>query len=339
MRRPFASARRAASVAENVHVRVRLSTGATGYGEGSPAPYVTGETIDSVARDAALAADVLLERDARRVREWSAALVEAIPGATARAAVECAVLDALARALGLPLWHWFGGATDRVQTDYTLTLAPPAEVARYAAEARAAGYRVLKIKVGTDPDEDEARVRAIVAAAPDARLRLDANQAFDPGQALRFVRRLVAANLPIELLEQPVPRDDWDGLAAVTRESPIPVIADEAIHTPVDVIRVTRTRAAHGVSLKLAKSGPLAALAMIAIARAAGLKLMLGCMLESLLGIGVAVHLACGTGAFDYLDLDAHALIGLAPPGRPFAQRDDWLLVPHDAAGHGWEPA
>ncbi|MBI3909361.1 MAG: dipeptide epimerase [Armatimonadetes bacterium] len=339
MRRPFASARRASTVAQTVCVTAHLEGGVVGYGEGAPAPYVTGETVASVARDATLATDALQGLDARRIRHWGAALREALCGPTARAAVEGALLDALARTRHLSLWHWFGGAREWVETDFSLTLGPLEEVGRHAAEARAAGYRTLKIKVGgSEPEVDEARVRAVAAAAPDARLRLDANQSFTPETALRLVSRLLEAGIPVELLEQPVPKDDWEALAAVTRACPVPVIADEAVQSVAQAMCVARTGAAHGINIKLAKCGPLAALEIIAVARAAGLRLMLGCMLESLLGIGAAVHLACGTGAFDYLDLDSHALIGLEPTGRPFAQTGAVLSVDPEAPGHGWEP-
>jgi len=142
--------------------------------------------------------------------------------------------------------------------------------------------------------------------------------------------------VPVELLEQPVPASDLDGLAAVTRECAVPVIADEAVLDAASALRIAATGAAHGVNIKVAKSGLLEATRIIAVARAGGLKLMLGCMMESLLGIGAALHLATGTGAFDYLDLDSHALIGLTPTGRPFAQEGDVLRPDISAVGIGW---
>ncbi|HEU4754882.1 MAG TPA: enolase C-terminal domain-like protein, partial [Armatimonadota bacterium] len=103
-------------------------------------------------------------------------------------------------------------------------------------------------------------------------------------------------------------------------------------------LRVAATGAAHGINIKLAKAGMLGALQIIAIARAAGLKLMIGCMLETLPGNGAAVHFACGTGAFDYLDLDSHMLVGIETPGLPFEQRGDELRVRADVPGTGWQP-
>jgi L-Ala-D/L-Glu epimerase len=250
-----------------------------------------------------------------------------------------AVLDALTRSWGVPLYRWFGGWSTSIVSDLTLTIGPAAEVAVTAAEAHAAGFRALKIKVGgPSQDEDLERVRVIAAAAPGVRLRLDANQAFTVDGALSFLAECARYSLPIELVEQPVPADDWEALGAVTARSPVPVIADEAVVKPSDALRVASTGAAHGINIKVAKAGLLGAVQIIAIAKAGGLQLMLGCMMESLLGIGASLHLACGTGAFDYLDLDSHTLIGLTASARPFSQQVDVLQVSDSGPGIGWTP-
>lgn len=340
MRSPFTSAKRRSAVAENVRVTCALGDGTRGYGEGSPAAYVTGETAQSVLLDCQLAAPGLLGLDVRRQRICCELLAGTLPNSpTGRAAVEMALLDSLTRALGIGLWHWFGGATDEIRTDLTIPIADSPAAAAIARAAAENGYRSLKIKVGgPDPESDRVRVLAVAAAAPGCGLRLDANQAFTPAAALAFVRDLLEHDVAVELLEQPVPNDDLDGLAAVTRESPVPVIADEAVLSAADALRIARRGAAHGINIKLAKLGFSGALEAIAVARAAGLKLMLGCMLESLLGSGAAVHLACGTGAFDYLDLDSHTLIGLEPEGTPFAQEGERIRVAAECVGIGWQP-
>jgi L-Ala-D/L-Glu epimerase len=339
MKSPFESAKRRSTEAENVLVIVALSDGTTGYGEASPASYVTGETAQTVL-DAVSSAHGLAGRDPARVAAWASVLNESLTEhPTARSAVEMAILDALTRSWGIPLWVYFGGAVQEVRSDLTVPIAAPEQASAIAAEAAGMGYRSLKIKVGgPDREADLERVRAVSRAAPGAGIRLDANQGFGPDEALAFLRDCQSAGVPVELMEQPVPRDDWEGLAAVTRRSPVPVIADEAVVDAQAALRVAATGAAHGINIKVAKAGLLGALQIVAIARAAGLKLMLGCMLESLLGIGASLHLACGTGAFDYLDLDAHALIGLTPAGLPFAQEGDVLRVDAGAPGIGWRP-
>jgi L-Ala-D/L-Glu epimerase / N-acetyl-D-glutamate racemase len=329
MASPFESAQRRSTVARNARVTVTLSNGTRGLGEASPAAYVTGEDQASVCATQVPVRTALLGEDIHRWVRWEARLREALPTApTARSAVEMALLDAAARGAGLPLWQWLGGATTRVITDLSIPISPPEEAAERAAGAHDRGFRHIKIKVGgPDREADAARVRAIAKRCPGVRLRLDANQGFTPTEAVSFVAALLAARVDVELLEQPVAKEDWEGLAWVTARSPVPVIADEAIQSPADAVRVAATGAAHGVNIKLAKSGVRGALEIITVCRAAGLKLMIGCMLETDVGIGMAVHLACGTGAFDYLDLDAHLLIGLKPPYRGFRQRGDLLAV------------
>jgi L-Ala-D/L-Glu epimerase len=328
LERPFESAKRRTEVAELVRVTARLHGGAEGRGEAAPAAYVTGEDAASLHLAVVAATGALVGMEADRPRLWLDRLNEALPNHPGgRAAMEAALLDALAARCGMSLWRWLGGATPTVVSDLSIPLLPPLEAAAVAREAVAGGFSRLKIKVGgPSPEEDEARVRAIAAAAPGTPLRLDGNQGFAPAAALAFVGRLVDAGVPVELLEQPVDRADWAALAAVTRRSPVPVIADEAVLTPADALRVA-AGAAHGINIKLAKSGLTGALSIIAIARAAGLRLMLGCMLESDWGIRTAVHLACGTGAFDYLDLDAHLLIGLKPPYGGFTQAGERITV------------
>jgi L-Ala-D/L-Glu epimerase len=328
LERPFESAKRRTEVAELVRVTARLQGGAEGHSEAAPAAYVTGEDAASLHQAVLAAAGTLIGMEADRPRRWLDRLDEALPDHPGgRSAVEAALLDALAARCGMPLWRWLGGATPRVISDLSIPLLPPPEAAAVAREAVARGFSRLKIKVGGPSQEaDEARVRAIAAAAPGTPLRLDGNQGFDPEAALTFVRGLVDAGVAVELMEQPVNREDWEALTHVTRRCPVPVIADEAVLTPADALRVA-AGAAHGINIKLAKSGIAGALAIIAIARAAGLRLMLGCMLESDWGIRTAVHLACGTGAFDYLDLDAHLLIGLKPPYAGFTQEGETITA------------
>jgi L-alanine-DL-glutamate epimerase-like enolase superfamily enzyme len=337
MKSPFTTARRRTSFADNVLVTVRLGDGALGYGEASPAEYVTGETAEGVLAAIPQFVGALEGQEVRNWRHWSHSLAEA--GPTCRSALEMALLDALAKSLGVSLHTWFGGAQTSVVSDLTLTIGPADEVAATAAEAYAAGFRALKIKVGgPSRDEDLERVRAIAAAAPGVRLRLDANQAFTADGALALLADCVRYSLPIELVEQPVPAEDWEALAAVTAGSSVPVIADEAVVHPADALRIASTGAAHGINIKVAKAGLLGALQIMAIAHAGRLKLMLGCMMESLLGIGASLHLACGTGAIDYLDLDSHTLIGLKPEGLPFSQKADVLTVNETEPGIGWRP-
>jgi L-alanine-DL-glutamate epimerase-like enolase superfamily enzyme len=171
----------------------------------------------------------------------------------------------------------------------------------------AEGFRVLKVKVGGDPAEDLHRLVAIrKAAGPDAVIRLDANQGWTARQAVRLVSELEDADLGIELVEQPVPAGDLDGLAFVSSRVCTPVAADEAVWSPADLVEVVRRRAADVVNIKLAKSGGLRpARALLAVAEAAGVQVMIGSMMESHVGIGAAASLAALADTPYVADLDA----------------------------------
>ena len=161
---------------------------------------------------------------------------------SARCGLEMAVLDAFGMVSGISLHRLLGAALPSMATDITIPIVPNA--GELAEMAWAVGMRVFKIKVG-DPDRaaDAARVKAIRAAAPNARLRIDANQAFTPEEAISFIRGLIDDGAAVEMLEQPVHCDDFEGLNRVAERSPVPVFADESCRTPADAIRLVSTTA------------------------------------------------------------------------------------------------
>ncbi|HSV74528.1 MAG TPA: enolase C-terminal domain-like protein [Chthonomonadales bacterium] len=324
LRRPFATAqdRLDRQVSRPVRVRVGLDNGRIYVGETVAVQYVTGETPEatiSAIRSAAPALEGAALSTPRLAINAAAAALDGAPAAVA--GLEIAVLRAFAGEAGISLLSLFGGARTSIESDLTLSLADdPAEGAR---EAVRQGYRRLKLKVGSpDPGDDLARLRATASAAPDAILRVDANQAFsDAGEAIRWLRAATTVCPRIELVEQPTPKDDLRALDAVARAFPGLVFADEACRTPALAHAiVTRTQAA-GLNLKLMKSGVAGLLESGAVARAAGRRLMVGCMLETALGIGFAAALACGTGWFDFADLDSHLLLDAPGPCPHFTQR------------------
>ncbi|MFB6221082.1 MAG: dipeptide epimerase, partial [Halolamina sp.] len=296
--------------AANVLVTVETESGVTGYGEGSPIAPVTGETRDAALATARAAADVVEGRSVAAYRRVVADLRSTFPGmASAMFAVETAVLDAFCRERGLPLSELFGGPPEPVETDMTIPIVGPEDATRRTSDAVADGYDHLKIKTGNDVAEDVRRVIAVRDAAPDAALKVDANQGWTPKETAEFVDRVAAQGIALELIEQPVPADDIAGLADARRRVDVPIAADEAVFTPDDAIRVVREEAADVINAKLGKSGPLAVADIVAIAQGANLDCMIGCMLESAVGIHTSAHVVAGTGAFSYVDLDGNRLL------------------------------
>ncbi|NLC59223.1 MAG: dipeptide epimerase [Armatimonadetes bacterium] len=332
--RPFETAAARRTAAHNVLLTLELAGGAQGTGEVAPAPHVTGEDQADTLRRLEAFAGALVGQDVARYRALSEAFRRAYPEApAARAGLESALLDAYCRHLGVPLFHFLGGATAELRTDVTVPIVAPAEAEEVARQAVAQGFTDLKVKVGAG-NHDFERTLAVARAAPGVPIRLDGNQGFTPEGAVAFLRRVLDAGVTVALYEQPVPREDLAGMRFVRERVSVPVAADESVIHPEDAYRVAQAGAADVVNLKLMKSGVLGALAIAGLCRAAGLRLMLGCMLESRLGISVAAHLAAGLGGFDFLDLDGHLLTGDTCASGGFSQTGSRLSLSPDLPGH-----
>ncbi len=269
-----------------------------GLGEAACLPPVTKEDQGDVLRE--------LERVQIADADALAGL-----GPVARAAVETAILDAMARIEGIPVRDLLDGASvDALETDVTIAIAAPAKMAELARVWVARGFRALKVKVGKDVDADARALEAVGRAAPTATLRVDANAGYSAAEAVDLAHACERLGLRVECWEQPCAADDLDGMTEVAAALDAPVIADESVKTLEDVRVLVRRRYADGVNLKLAKSGgPLACLAIGIAARAAGLRLMVGGMVETRLGMTAASHLACALGGVDFVDLDTAWLL------------------------------
>jgi L-alanine-DL-glutamate epimerase-like enolase superfamily enzyme len=329
LRHAFATSQDALArmVAHPVVIEVTLDDGRVAYGESAPVPYVTGETQETVLNAVVMAAGVITGQDVMRLRPLSEMLLAALPHSpTARAGIEMALYSAFSKIAGLPLCQLWGGAVDTVETDITLSMTPDAP--ERAEEAWEAGIRQFKLKVGSpNPEEDFQRLLAIQRAVPEGRLKVDANQGFTADSALRFISKAVDAGIHLELVEQPVPKADIAALNAVAVASPVPIFADEAVQTPADALRIVRETQVQGINVKMMKSGISGMLDIIAIARAANRKLMIGCMLESRRGIACSLAIACGTGAFDYVDLDSHLLLKEEGENPYFLQNGPYMTI------------
>ncbi|MCW3061033.1 MAG: L-alanine-DL-glutamate epimerase of enolase superfamily [Capsulimonas sp.] len=317
LRAPFAIAQRTAYEAQNVLIIVETDQKEMrGLGASAPVAYVTGETIPTVIETLTRFVPTLIGRSIGDFDAILALVGEALSeNPSARAGLEMALYDLWAKSRNLSLWAHFGGARAELISDMTVPIVSASEAAALSVQAAKDGFHSLKIKVG-DPkghDADRARIMDIAAAAPGMRLRIDANQAFTPEDAVAFTRSLEPIQSSIDLIEQPVHKADFAGLKFVRENVSLPIYADESACTPDSVRQLIAMDAVDGVNVKLMKSGITGALEIIALCREAGKGLMLGCMLETSLGIAAAAHIAGGTGAFDFIDLDSHHLLSPIP--------------------------
>jgi L-Ala-D/L-Glu epimerase len=318
----FTISRESQSVAHNRLVRVAVRAGGAGMeglGECAPHRFIgSGLERCMAALDAAAAA--------LKDYEWGppaleqALLIETIPDCPpARAAVEMAMLDIIGRARGMPLWRMWGIDPDASpRTSFTIGIDAPDYMVEKARRARTRGFDILKVKVGMDGDIDTCRR---IIGETGCALRVDANCAWTPDEAVLKGRQL--ADMGVELIEQPIPPGDNAALRRVADEVSIPIIADESVLTSRDA--ATLAGCADGVNVKLAKCGGLIeARRVIETARARGMKVMLGCMIESSIGITAAAHLA---PLVDFVDLDGNLLLA-KDPFRGVTAEGDRLVLP-----------
>jgi L-alanine-DL-glutamate epimerase-like enolase superfamily enzyme len=330
---PFTISRRSQETAEVVVAELEDEGGMVGVGAAAPASYYgeTPETVEAVLPSLLGAAESV--GDPHALAAVERAMRETVEGnPAARAAVEVAQQDLAAKRLGVPLYRLWGLEADRTpQTSFTIGLAETETMGERAAEAIEAGHDVLKVKLGTG--RDEAVVAAVREAAPDATVRVDANGAWTPREAVRAARRF--DDYGVEFVEQPVAADDPEGLRFVYEKSPLPVAADESCVTAADVPAVADR--ADVVVVKLMKCGGLAAARrQIAAAHAHGLEVMVGCMVESNASIAAACHLA---PLVEYVDLDGALLLGEDPYDGVAFDGGEVRLDALDRPGTGARPA
>jgi L-alanine-DL-glutamate epimerase-like enolase superfamily enzyme len=295
---PFIIARGGRSEYRTVMVRITDQDGACGWGEAAPSAFY-GETVGTVMAALEVYAP-LLGNDPFLLDAIETRLAVALSGnASARAAISSALHDLVAQRAGMPLWRWWG--LDRAaapRSTFTVGLDTPAMIRQKVTEA--AEYPILKIKLGGDDDIGTLRV---LRDCTDRELRVDANCAWTAAHAIRMLP--VLEEFGVTVLEQPVAPGDIDGLRQIRRRAMLPIIADESCVTSADIPRLVGC--VDGINIKLAKCGSLReALRMIAIARAHQMTVMVGCMIESSLGITAAAQL---TPLVDIVDLDGAALL------------------------------
>ena len=302
---PFRTALGQHNILENVLFSVELSNGIRGFGEAAVASHITGETVSQTLKNLQ---SVSRQIKGRKLAD-SPALSEEFSSQFSKnkcalAAFEMALLDAYTRERGMPLWRAFGTRLRKFRTDMTVVLGTVREAEASVREILKRGIRSLKVKIGKSFDEDVKRVLVVAKIAGQCPIFLDANQGFTAAQALKFLRELNRHKIKPALIEQPVPKNDFEGLKKVTRESKTLVLADESAGSLVDVKRIIREKAADAVNIKLMKTGLLESYEIAKFAAKHGLKLMIGCMMETPLATTAAAHFVAGIGGFDFIDLD-----------------------------------
>jgi o-succinylbenzoate synthase len=295
-------------------VRVRLSNGTEGWGEAAPFTSITGETWRTVL---AILEELKPHVVGRDFFEYGVILDEIermiTRNTSAKAALDIALHDALAKHAKLPLNAMLGKHAAQLETTQTVGLENLDETLRQARELDEHGVTRIKIKIGGEPETDVKRIGAVrEALGGDVAITVDANQGYSVRQAIQTLKRL--ERYEVEFCEQPVHYRDLEGMAEVRRNSNIPIMADECVHSPRDALEVVKRRAADMINIKLMKSGGiLAAKRIAAIAEAADMPCMVGCMIETKVGISAGCHFATSQPIVKFADLDGHTTLTADP--------------------------
>jgi L-alanine-DL-glutamate epimerase-like enolase superfamily enzyme len=315
--KPFKTALRTVETLRSVVVAITTDSGTTGWGEAPPTGAITGDSLGGI-RGAIheFIAPRLIGKDIANLEDCLDTLERScIKNTSAKAAIDMALYDSFGQLHKTPLYQLLGGFRRRIETDLTISVNSPEEMARDSQEAVARGFRILKIKVGTDPDLDIKRLQAVRRAIGDGPvIRVDANQGWSPREAVRIMALLEKADHGIELVEQPVLAHDFDGLKYVRDHIATPVLADEAVFTAHDAEELIRRNAADYLNIKLMKTGGIrGALRICALAEIHGVECFMGCMMESKLSVTAATHVACAKSCITRYDLDSAALCAVDP--------------------------
>ena len=335
---PFKTALRTVNSVEDVIVEIHTDCGAIGYGEAPPTGAITGDTTGAIIgaiRDHI--AKTIIGKDVDEFEPLLQSVQKCIVGNTsAKAAVDMALWDLYGQLYNIPVYKMLGGGRKKITTDITISVNDPETMVKDALAAIDRGYDCLKMKVGINPELDVTRLAAVRhAVGKHVVIRIDANQAWQPKEAVRILNQMQEKGLDIELVEQPVKAHDFEGLKYVTQRSYVPVLADEAVFSPEDAMTIMKMGAADLINIKLMKCGGLYnALKIASAAEVFGVQCMIGCMLEAKSSVNAAVHLSCAKNIITKVDLDGPVLCSEDPilGGAVFNEKD---ITVSDAPGLG----
>jgi len=308
-----------------IYIRLETRDGRVAWSCTVAHPDLNGEEPANTLRACQAGADLLPDLHPTHIEySLSRLSAEIASSPAALCAFDLLFHDLLGLAAGMPLYRILGGYRRRIQTSVTIPIASVQESVDLAREKVRLGFRKLKIKGGLDPEEDVRRIQAIHRSLPDIVLRLDADGGYTVEQALDVARAL---ENKLEMLEQPTPAHDLVSLGQATRHSPVPVLADQSLSGPKSALELATHRYADGLSVKMASCGGLNCARQIdAIARAANLATMVGCLIEPALLIAAGLSFALSSPNVGYADLDGNLELVNDPSVPGFRLEEGWLI-------------
>ena len=339
LKTPFKTALRTVDTIEDIVITMHTDTGHIGYGEAPATAVITGDTHGSIIEAIhKVIAPRIIGQEIANLNRITRLIQSALEkNSSAKAAVEIAVYDLFAQLYGAPLYKILGGGDPVITTDITISVDYIDKMVADSLAAVERGFESLKVKVGKDIELDVERVKAIYAAVEDrALIRVDANQAWTAKQAVFAIQTLEDAGVRMELVEQPVKAQDLEGMKYVTERVHTPIMADESVFGPTQVIELIRMRAADIINIKLMKTGGISnALHIADIAAMYGIECMIGCMVETSISVAAAAHIAVAKAdVITKVDLDGPSLCKFNPVDGGVLFNDSEITL-SDAPGLG----
>ena len=307
LKEPFRIAIMEIRRAQSLFIRINTNQEIYGVGEANPTWGITGETQAISAAGAGDLGKLIMGRNPldveNRMREIDRFLIR---NSTLRSAFDMALYDILGKAAELPLYALIGGGKRSFWTDNTISIADPDSMARKAVDYKNQGFQAIKVKLGTTADQDIERIQKIrEAIGDDLPIRIDANQGWDYKTAVTVLKSLEP--MGIEYCEQPVAFWDYENMRRIRQNTSIAIMADESLFDLHDAFKLASMGCCDYFNIKLAKAGGIhTALKINAIAEGSGIRCMVGCMMETRLGLTAAAHVVSARPNICYADLDGY---------------------------------
>lgn len=292
---------------EEIVIKIITDTEEIGIGSAATTYKITGDTEESILGALRIIKNNLIGKEIDDLQGTFKLLDNVIANNTsAKAAVDMAVYDLFGKKYNMPLYKLFGGYRNSIETDITINLGSTEDMVSASLDAVMNGYTYLKLKVGTDTHTAIDRIKCISKAIRKGTLiRIDADQSWRPKEAVRTIRKLEDMDLDIDFVEQPVKARDYEGLKFVKENVDVEILADESVLGPAETLKIVKDRSADLINIKLMKCGGFHnALKMVNMAEIPGIKCMMGCMLESKIGITAAASFAVARSNMINADLD-----------------------------------
>ncbi len=338
LKKPFVIANETTEVADNIFIRLETETGIVGWGCSTP-DVVTSETKETVLGNFEVAKQLIVGCDPTRINSVNFTLDNELKGnSSLKAGVNMAMYDIVGKMAGMPLFRLLGGYREKIATSVTIGLNPTELMVEEARQIVSEGFKSIKIKCGVDVEKDIENILAIrEAVGSTMNLRLDANEGYSVGDALRLVKTLEKEGVAIEILEQPTKADYLYSLKDVANQCSVPIMADETALTLRDSVKLVKLEIADMINIKLMKIGGITnATKANALAELANVPVMVGCMNESMVAMSAGVHFACAFRNVEYADLDS-ALDFTNDVAEGGARYEEGYVIPSEKPGLGIE--